>query len=208
MSSEIHIHVEEPSMGAFLEKFLPRFPFPAVVHKIINHQSKDQLLRKIPDRLRGYINLPVEYRPKILILVDRDSDDCIKLKQRLEKACLDLGLSTKSEPAKDGSFQVVNRIVIEELEAWYFGAVPALVEAFPGVPKSLASKIGFRDPDDVKGGTNEKLLIILQRAGHYLGQERLPKIDVARKVAAYLNPQTNSSASFQQFWRGFEALTK
>jgi hypothetical protein len=194
-------------MEAFLEGFLPRFLNQGVDYKIINHQSKAQLLKKIPNRLRGYTNLPLKDQPKILLLVDRDRDDCLRLKEKLEQACSDVGLKTKSSPAPDGSFHVVNRIVIEELEAWYFGAVPALIDAFPGVPKTLANKNGFRDPDAVRGGTHEKLLKVLQEAGHYIGREQLPKMDVARKIATRLDPHTNASGSFQHFWTGLQALT-
>ncbi|MCY4353998.1 MAG: DUF4276 family protein [Truepera sp.] len=67
----------------------------------------------------GYARwLPDEYR--IIVMVDRDNDDCKKLKAELEAAAMAARLRTRSQ-ASGGPWQVANRIVIEELEAWYFG---------------------------------------------------------------------------------------
>lgn len=207
MPRPLHIHVEEPSMQAFLEGLLPRVLDQGTPFKIINHESKHQLLAAVPKRLLGYSRYSrVATRPKVLVLLDRDADNCIKLKAQLEKACRDANLTSKSMPELDGSFEVVNRIIVEELEAWYFGAVPALVVAFPGVPATLADKQGFRDPDAVRGGTHEQLLKVLQRAGHFAGLDRLPKIATARTMGLLVDPATNRSTSFSHFLSGLKAL--
>ncbi len=208
MPCELHIHVEEPSMEAFLNEFLPRVLGDAVAFRVINHQSKTDLLTNLPTRLIGYAKRRVEDRPNTLVLVDRDSDDCAQLKQRLEQACEKAKLSSKSLPAPDGSFAVVNRIVVEELEAWYFGAVPELAIAFPGVPLSLGKKQKYRDTDAIRGGTHEQLLRVLQKAGHYKGQSRLPKIEIARKMGSLVDAASNRSISFNHFLSGLQALAK
>ena len=109
-------------------------------------------------------------------------------------------------PAAGGSFEVVNRIVVEELEAWYFGAIPELVRAFHGVPLTLSNKQKYRDPDAIRGGTHEQLLRVLQNAGHFKGQSRLPKIEIARKMGSLIDPDTNLSTSFSHFLSGLKAL--
>lgn len=54
------------------------------------------------------------------MLLDRDDDDCLELKDRMEQAAITSGMRTKSiAPAEP--YVVVNRLAIEELEAWYFG---------------------------------------------------------------------------------------
>ena len=207
MSRPLYIHVEEPSMKAFLEGLLPRVLDSEIIFKIINHESKSQLLAVVPERLLGYAKWhPVNTRPKALVLVDRDADDCAELKEQLEQACRDAKLTSKTAPAADGSFEVVNRIAVEELEAWYFGAVPELVAAFPGVPETLANKQGFRDPDAVRGGTHEQLLKVLQKAGHFTRLDRLPKIATARTMGLLVDPATNRSTSFSHFLSGLKAL--
>jgi hypothetical protein len=45
--------LEEESMEAFLESFLPRF-FPAMSYQMHPLGGKQKMLAKIPDRLKGY----------------------------------------------------------------------------------------------------------------------------------------------------------
>jgi len=193
-------------MEAFLGDFLPRIIPDISDLKIIDHSSKWQLLNTIPIRLLGYAKIPILHRPKVLVLVDRDDDECMTLKARLELACSNASLFSKTSPAVAGTFDVVNRIVVEELEAWYFGDVHALCEAWPGVSATLGAQARFRDPDAITGGTHEALLGVLQKAGHLRGMERLPKIDAARRMGALVDPARNSSASFQHFLTGLNAL--
>lgn len=208
MVRELHIHVEEPSMEAFLQELLPRMLTTGIPVKIIDHQSKHQLLSNLPKRLRGYAHYELQYRPRSLILVDRDGDDCVQLKQMLENAATEAGLATKSVPSAAGLFDVANRIVIEELEAWYFGDVQALSDAFPGVPITLNSKAAYRSPDAIVGGTHESLLRVLQKAGHYKGLSSLPKIETARRIGRLVDPSANTSASFGHFRAALTALAQ
>lgn len=193
-------------MEAFLNDLLPRVLPHDVDWKIIDHGSKWQLLRSVPTRLVGYARMPVLVRPKSLILVDRDDDDCAALKLQLECACGNAKLTTKTVPGEPGCFDVVNRIVVEELEAWFFGDVEAVGKAWSGVPVNLANRVPYRDPDQIRGGTHEALLRVLQNAGHYRGIDRLPKIDVARRMGALIDPGRNRSQSFHTFLTGLRAL--
>lgn len=195
-------------MEAFLQESLPRMLAPEIPVKIIDHQSKRQLLSELPKRLRGYVHYEPQYRPRSLVLVDRDSDDCVLLKQVLEDAATDAGLATKSKPSCEGLFDVANRIVIEELEAWYFGDVQALSTAFPGVPITLSSKAAYRSPDAIVGGTHESLLRVLQKAGHYKGLGSLPKIETARRIGCLVDPLANTSPSFSHFRVALIALAQ
>ena len=193
-------------MKEAMDTLLPRLLDGKLVDwKIIDHGSKSTLLREIPNRLKGYVSWG-DPNIRVLVLVDRDDDDCAVLKAELESSAGGSGMTTKTAPDHDGTFRVVNRIVIEELEAWFFGDVPALVAAYPGVSSSLAAKAAFRDPDAIAGGTWEALHRVLQRAGHYAGAQRLPKIEVARRVAAEMAILGNRSRSFQVFVEGLDAL--
>lgn len=203
----VFIHVEEPSMKNALDVLMPRLLGErAAALNIIDHGSKQQLLLKLPNRLAGYAKRLGHEDIRALVVIDRDDDNCLQLKRQLEGFAAAVGLATKSSPDGDGQFRVVNRIVVEELEAWFFGDVPALCAAYPGVAATLDCRAGYRDPDAITGGTWEKLLQILQRAGHYRASERLPKTEVARRVAALMNPRQNRSTSFNHFVTGLEAL--
>jgi hypothetical protein len=56
------------------------------------------------------------------VIIDEDRADCQALKQVLEKEAHDAGLLTRTAAAGQ-PYQVLNRIAIEELEAWFFGDV-------------------------------------------------------------------------------------
>lgn len=194
-------------MANALDALLPRLLGERRVDtQIINHDSKERLLRDLPARFAGYVHCGNREDIRVLVAVDRDHKNCRAVKADLEKIAAEAGLPTKSAPDANGRFRVVNRIVVEELEAWFFGDLPALCAAYPRVPASLARRRRFREPDAIAGGTWERLLRVLQKAGYYRGTKRLPKIEVARRVAAAMEPERNTSPSFRHFVGGLEAL--
>lgn len=198
----IEFFLEEPSAEAFLQGFLPKLLPADTTWNPIVFQGKTDLLNNLTARLKAYRAwMPVDWR--IVVLIDEDRQDCATLKRRLEKAAHDAGFPTKSNP-KAGRLVVLNRIAIEELEAWFFGDVPALAAAYPGVSVHLATRAGFRNSDAILGGTWEALERELQRAGYFGGG--LAKIEVARQMALHMNPARNTSASFQHFALGLAAL--
>ncbi|MEO4048762.1 DUF4276 family protein [Pseudomonas sp. CAU 1711] len=195
MLEKLIVFVEEYSMEAALEQLLPRI-LGMVESQIIRFQCKDDLLKKAPERLRGYASwLPDTWR--ILVLVDRDDDRCVELKARLESIATAAGLLTKTASGKGQRFQVVNRIAIEELEAWFFGDWPAVQAAYPRVPATVPQRAGFRDPDAIAGGTWETLERVLKQSGYF--STGLRKLEVARSVARHMDPNRNRSRSFQAF---------
>ena len=186
--------VEEPSMEAFLRVVLPMI-LGRTQFKIRPFHNKDQLLKHLPSRLQGYAKwIPEDY--EIVVLVDRDNEDCEKLKAQLEQMALNAGLATRSQPAC-GQFTVINRIVIEELEAWYFGDWQAVQNAYPGVSSSTPRQKRFRDPDAIQGGTWEHFERVLRRAGYY--KSGLRKIKAAQSIGPLIDLENNRSHSFQCF---------
>ena len=188
--------VEEPSQEAFLQVLL-RGNLPAgITFQIHAYRGKGDLLTKLGGRLRGYAKyLPADWR--IFVLVDRDDDDCYRLKQRLEDIAAQVGLRTRTQ-AGGAPWQVVNRIVIEELEAWYFGDPEAIRRAYPRVSLKAFNQAGYRDPDAIKGGPWEALERVLQGRGYFRGG--ISKIEAARNIAAHSDPQRNRSRSFRVFY--------
>jgi len=100
---------------------------------------------------------------------------------------------------------VLNRIAIEELEAWFFGDVEAVCTAYPGVPATLANRAPYRDPDAVAGGTWEALGRVLKQAGHH--GSGLRKGEAARAIAEHMDPARNRSRSFGHFRDGLLRVT-
>ncbi len=182
-------------MEAFLGALLPRL-LPAdrtfVVHPF---QGKTDLLGKLQDRLRGYASwLPEDWR--IVVVVDRDDDDCVALKNQLEAMAKRAKLLTRTSGGRR-PWQLVNRIAIEELEAWYFGDWPAVCVAFPRVPSGTANTAPYRTPDAIAGGTWEAFERVLQRHGYFRGG--LSKIEAARALGAAIEPTRSRSPSFSRF---------
>lgn len=197
LTSPMHLEVlvEEPSAEIALRILIPKIVGENTTFRIHPFQGKQDLVKNLLGRLRGYRRwLPSDWR--VVVLIDEDREDCLTLKSRLENAALDAGLQTKSSSASQ-AFQVISRLAIEELEAWYFGDTEAISTAFPRVPQTLANKARYRNPDAITGGTWESLERVLQRAGYY--RSGMSKLDVARKISFHMNPTQNRSRSFQVF---------
>ena len=182
-------------MEEFLRVFLPRALPEQGSFEVHSFGSKNVLQRELKNRLRGYARwLPADWR--IIVVMDRDSDDCHALKTELEMAASAAGLRTRSQGGK-GPWQVVNRIAIEELEAWYFGDWEAVREAYPRVPASVPQRAPFRDPDAILGGTWEAFERILRRHGYF--RTGLRKREAARTIAARIRHDRSRSRSFEVF---------
>jgi hypothetical protein len=188
--------VEEPSMEAFLCGLLPRLLPQDRTFQVHPFQGKSDLLGKIEARLRAYASwLPDNWR--IVVVVDRDDDDCRQLKQRLEGMATRAGLRTRTSTGAAPPWQLVNRIAIEELEAWYFGDWEAVRAVYPRVPAGIPNRQGFRDPDAIVGGTWEAFEQVLQRHGYFKGG--LTKLEAARAIGEHVAPSRSCSRSFQVF---------
>jgi uncharacterized protein DUF4276 len=187
----VEVLVEEASMEEALRILLPKL-LNQISFEIHSFQGKQALLRKLPQRLHAYAKwLPPSHR--ILVVIDRDSEDCRALKNRLDQIAEEAGLIGKSR-ARNRSYNVINRLAIEELEAWYFGDWDAVCTAYPLVSPLVPQKAAYRRPDEITGGTWEAFERELQRA-RYL-TTGLRKIEVARTITPHMDPSRNGSPSF------------
>ena len=198
----IEFFVEEESMEIFLQTLIPKL-LGNILYAIYPFQGKRELLALLPDRLRGYARMN-EQNGCVIVLIDRDNDDCQTLKAVLEQIAMDVGLVTKSSQGMNSRFQVINRIAIEELEAWYFGDWSAVRSAYPEVPPSIPTNSKYTDPDAIQGGTEEALERIFRRAGYH--RSGLRKIEAAREIAPHIDPNRNTSKSFQVFRDAIQGL--
>jgi hypothetical protein len=195
--------VEEPSAEVALTNIVPRIMGEGISFRIHAYQGKSDLLNKLSPRLRGYKHwLPGDWR--IVVLVDADDEDCRRLKAHLEEKAKNAGFLTKSSGPSGSFFQVLNRLAIEELEAWFFGDVEALHATYPRIPLSLVRKAKYRDPDSIKVGTWEALERELKRTRDY--PSGISKISNARAVSEHMEPDRNRSKSFQVFCQGLLAI--
>lgn len=203
-AAHLELLVEEPSMEAFLRTLLPRLLPQDRTFEVHPFQGKSDLLGKLDARLRGYVSwLPDDWR--ILVVVDRDDDDCRALKRRLEDIAKKTGLKTR-RTSGTAPWQLVNRIAIEELESWYFGEWEGVRKAYPRVATTVPKRSKYRDPDAIAGGTWEAFERVLQEYGYF--KSGLAKIEAARRIGACMNAERCRSKSFQVFRAALiEALT-
>ncbi len=205
VQSEVCMHIkfflEEPSAEEALRYILPKILSPDVICIFHVFEGKDDMLEELPKHLKGHQWIPDDWR--IIVLIDEDRRDCHELKAYLEKAADEAGFVTKSSATPNEDFQIVNRIAVEEIEAWFFGDVEALHAAYPRIPENLQSKAKYRNPDAIRGGTYEALKQLLMQKNYYKG--RISKPTVAQNIAQHMEPSRNRSKSFQVFVEGLKA---
>ena len=181
-------------METFLRGILPRIVPTGCTFQLHNFPYKRNLQR-LRVRLRAYARwLPPDWR--LVLLVDRDQDDCRTLKQQLDDSATDVNLRPRSL-AGSSNWRLVSRIAIEELEAWYFGSWDAVRRAYPRVPATVPQRAKYRVPDGIPGGTWEAFERILKRAGYF--STGLRKIEAARSIAPHVDPWESRSNSFARF---------
>ena len=194
-ASHIVFIVEEPSIEAFLTGLLPRMLGAHVTFSIRAHQGKKDLLAKLGQRLKGYARwLPDGTR--LVVVADRDDQNCLVLKQQMEALAADAGLRTRTTCGAL-PWQVVNRIAVEELEAWYFGEWQGVRKAFPRLSVTQPKKAAFRNSDAIAGGTWEAFERVMKKAGHMAGGLR--KVEAARIIGKHFSHQAATSPSFLSF---------
>lgn len=172
--------LEELSMKELLDRILPRILPEGVDFKTIPHAGKRDLELSLPRKLRAWNEPDVAF----VVVHDQDSNDCVELKRELQGIC-----------AMSGR-QVLIRIACRELEAWYWGDLAAVSEAYGVDLKHLAAKSKYRNPDSIDHPKKE-----LKRYLPQMGQ-----IEGARRIALHMNLERNTSRSFQVFVQGVKRL--
>jgi hypothetical protein len=195
--------LEERSCEHALKILLPRMlqPVPLLSYRVF--QGKGDLLENLPQVLRGYKQQIISGRNlRVVVLLDQDQQDCVELKHKLMQHTREAQLIPFNHARADQPFHVLNRIAVEELEAWFFGDIEALCAAYPNVRSHLGD-LARRDPDSIPRGTAEALERLLKKAGYY--KNGMPKIEVAQRIAHHIQPDRNRSRSFRVFREGLSA---
>jgi hypothetical protein len=195
-TEHLELLVEEPSMEVFLTALLPRVLNGSVTFAIHTHQGKQDLQKKLSAKLRAYAKwLPKNTR--IIVIIDRDNEDCKKLKHFMDDIAESAGFHVHKSSTKN-NWRVVNRIAIEELEAWFFGEWAAVKKAYPKVSFNIPNHTSYRQPDAIVGGTWEAFERILKKAGYF--ESGLRKIEAAQAIGKFIDPNKNISPSFNAFF--------
>ncbi len=173
--------LEERSMKEALEGLLPKL-LPSDKYRFVVHQGKQDLEKSIPRKLRAWRTPGVRF----VVIRDQDCQDCLAVKQTLTDLCRDSGRE-----------DTLIRIACHELESWYLGDLAAVERGMKS--KNLARlqrKKKYRDPDRLANAAQE----IKKLARGY------QKLSGSRAIGPHLNPENNSSKSFNVFISGLTRI--
>lgn len=203
--THLEVLVEERSMQTLLKALIPQI-VQDTTFKVYSFDGKHNLLRNLEARLRGYAKMFESWTDAaVVVVVDEDRSDCKELKLKLEAAAKNAGLGTLSHP-RGGHARVLNRIAVEELEAWFFGDPDAVIKAYPRVQRRAFSSRALRHPDTIGGGTWEALERLLQKHNYHSGGLR--KIQCAADIGVHMDIANNTSTSFNHFVRGLTTVVE
>lgn len=177
--------LEEPSARAMLKGLVPRLLPSGWEVKYVIFEGKQDLEKQLPRKLKDW-QLP---DCRFVILRDKDSGDCVVIRQDLVEKC-----------RAAGKPDALVRIAVHELESWFLGDLAA-VEAGLGT-HNLAGKQGsrkFRNPDALANPYQE-----LRR----LTAGRYQKVSGSRAIGIHLSMENNRSYSFKKFISGVRDIVK
>ncbi len=162
-------------------------------------RGKQDLVRKLRPTLSSIAK--ARYADRVVIMLDADREDCLKLKQQIMREAESAGLSSASRSHPDATVRV--RIAMTELESWYIGDPDALRAAYD---RLTSSDLKLRQDVDALPDACEWLQKRLIKRHYYA--RRMPKKEVASLVSAQLSlaPDHNASRSFRLFLRTLREL--
>lgn len=175
--------LEEASTKAMLEIVLPKILFN-IKFETISFQGKQDLEKQIEFKLKHY-NKP---DAKFLIMRDKDSGDCVEIKQELLKKVSNSGKAAES----------IIRIACHELESFYLGDLEAVKQGLniSNLPSQNNKK--YRNPDNLANAKQE-----LQR----ITNQEYQAISGSKSISPYLKlDNSNQSTSFKILLSGIKKL--
>lgn len=198
----IEFLLEEESAKAALDILLPKLLPAGVTWRCYPHRGKADLFQRLPGRLKTYARqFPHQSDLRVVILMDADTD-CRRRKAELEKIIAAAGLLTKATADTGQAFRILTRLAIQELEAWLLGDRIAIQAAYPRVRPQHFS--GLPHNPDTIADTWETLWRVLREGKYYLAGKA--KVEWAETITPHLEPERNTSASFQYFRQALARL--
>ena len=144
----------------------------------LEHQGKSDLERSFPRKIASW---GAVRPPRFVVMRDNDGADCLRLKRQLGDLVPDRALD-----------RVKIRIVVQELESWYFGDLDAVWKAGLVSEISLArhkDKAALRNPDEIRHAKRTFKTKIVPGG----------QIELSRSIGPHLSLTENRSKSFHAF---------
>jgi hypothetical protein len=182
---ELVFFLEEESAKEFLKGILPRF-LPSDVSPIyVTFEGKNDLQKNLERKLRAWIKPALGF----VVLQDKDHNDCIDLKAKLQELC-----------QKSGKSNTLVRIACHHLESWYIGNLTTVLPLYNiNNPLKYQSKRKYRNPDALSYACEE-----LKKLTH----NQYQKINGSRRIGAAfpIDHNTNRSHSYRVFIEGIHKV--
>ena len=183
---------EELSMRRFLESWLKQYlPGDNIAFRIFDFRGKDDMKNKLKKRIRAYRS-EGNFIYKHFVVMDRDRDDCAELNEMLVKICASAGFEVRK---CGSSWQAATCIVIEELEAWYFGDWDAVKSCYSRVSSTIPRKPRFKKSDKIEKPSQRLEKIF--KDSHI--EDKFRKTRIAENVGRAYNADRSTSPSFKHF---------
>lgn len=186
-NSILEVLVEEKTMANFLKIILPKvLPHYYILEEncfIRIHEGKQHLLKSIPKKIKAYCGYSQEV--KVMIVLDQDSENCIKLKSKIE---------SQIDASK---IKCLIRIACRELENWYLGDLYAIEKVYNIKARDLINKSKFRDVDVHQGSSLLEDMI-----------NGFSKSAASKKIPKFIDIESNRSKSFNVFLDGMKSFFK
>jgi len=129
----LEILVEEPSAKAALELLVPKI-VPGTSFAIRDFDGKPNLLQRLPGILKSFAARLTWEDIRIVVVVDRDDDNCLQLKQMLSDCAAAAGLPMLCSPGPELPAEMTNSAPVSaviRLTADDIGSVPSLGHGLP-----------------------------------------------------------------------------
>ncbi|QMT32443.1 DUF4276 family protein [Alysiella filiformis] len=176
--------LEEKSAEIMLNEILPKILPEHIQYQFIIFEGKQDLEKRLPKRLKGWLNAE---QIQFVVLRDKDSGNCLEIKENLKKICIDAGKPN-----------TLIRIACHELESFYLGDLQAVARAFgKETLRKLQQTRKFKNPDELSNPVQE--LDRLVDGGYQ-------KISGSRKIAPFMDIENNRSTSFNQLLSGIRKI--
>ena len=176
--------LEEPSAEEMLRSVLPQILPENVIVKYIIFKGKQDLENSIVRKIQGWL-LPDSC---FLIMRDKDSGDCIRIKNEIKAKVITTGKLCNT----------CIRIACHELEGFYLGDLNAVQKGMDITIKATQESQKFRNPDKLANAAEE----LIKLTGR-----RYSKLQGSRSIAPYLKLDgSNKSHSFNVLVDGIKKL--
>lgn len=196
---ELIVLIEDESGRIFLTGFLKKYFAARQINfsydSVIGFNGKSDILRKLSQRLKAFSGIYSGQSLAVIVILDRDADDCKTLISQINNTCQKAGFATYPFTNQVAKHIAITRLAIWEMEAWYLGDWENFKRTF-----GLKNNPRRQPPDYVQRPAS-----VIEAL---FNNDRKPfrKSEIAAKFSSQINWHGNTSVSFQKLIKVLDIL--